>query len=71
MAKVYSLHSVKKEISINDYPHTTCDVCKREITEKPMMNMGRTICQSCFWDSLLGRSKKQCNSTDVTDAEQQ
>lgn len=70
MDKIYSLHSVKKEVSINDKPHETCDNCGMEITETPMMNMGRTICQSCFWNELYGRRIKKCSFLNATDAEQ-
>lgn len=51
--KKIQLHNeTKKEISINDHPADCCDVCGRELTEPPYMNMGRTICQACFWDGL-------------------
>lgn len=70
MDKVYSLYSVKKKID-RFQPRDHCDVCGREITEPPYMNMTTTICSSCFWDWIQERRKKQCNSTDATDAEQQ
>lgn len=45
-------NSVKKEYSINDKPHKYCDHCGRELDDNAMMNMGRTICFSCFYNDL-------------------
>lgn len=54
--KKIQLHNeTKKEISINDHPADCCDVCGRELTEPPYMNMGRTICQACFWNEIWKR----------------
>jgi len=58
-SKQVQLHQeLKKEYTINSHPSDTCDICGLEVSERPMMHMGTTICQACFWRWILDTQKE-------------